>query len=178
MQILAFGTFINLFTGIGTAFVRGIGKPRFEIQYMAVSAVLIVALLPILIHSRGIVGAALAYSIAQTVGSIYFLYLANRLFDIRWSMFIRRVMIPVVLIFALIIPTYFLCNIIWLFGEDSRWTGLGIIGITFAFYSLINTVVFNLLKYKLFTGGERERISKLPMPGPLKSLWKRLWLPV
>ena len=178
MQILALGTFINLFTGMGTACVRGIGKPIYEIKYMVVSAVLILTLAPLLIHYNGITGAAWAYCIGQSVGSIYFLWMANRLFEIPWFRFIGQVLPPAVLIFVMGLPSFALCNLLWSFGKTSRWTGLGILAFTLLFYLFAIMVALNLFQKRLFSSDERQRISSLPFPTPFTGIWKRLWRPV
>jgi O-antigen/teichoic acid export membrane protein len=175
MQILAFGTFINLFTGIGTACVRGIGKPRYEIQYMTVSAVLILVLAFPLIRSMGIPGAAWAYSFGQTVGSIYFLMLANRLFEVSWSRFLRKVLPPVVMMFAIGFPVKMLCNYLWTFAEPSRWLKLGILAFSGLIYVAAGLLALNILQKLFFSSEERQRISSLPIPGALDGIWKRLW---
>jgi O-antigen/teichoic acid export membrane protein len=175
MQILAFGTFINLFTGIGTACVRGIGKPRYEIQYMTVSAILILVLALPLIHRMGIPGAAWAYSLGQTVGSIYFLMLANRLFEVRGSHFLRKVLPPVVMMFALGWPVKMLGNYLWAFAEPSRWLKLAILAASGLIYAAASLLTLTILQRLFFSSDERQKISSLPIPGPLSGIWKKLW---
>jgi O-antigen/teichoic acid export membrane protein len=175
MQILAVGTFINLFTGIGTACVRGIGKPRYEIQYMMVSALLILVLAVPLIRQLGIAGAAWAYCIGQTVGSLYFLWLANRLFDVSWSRFVKKVLPPVFMMFAMGLPSTILCNFLWPFAENSRWLKLGILAVVGIFYVMISLLVLNLFQQLLLSNDERKKISSLPIPGTINGIWKRLW---
>ena len=150
MQILACGTFINMFTGIGTACVRGIGKPRYEIQYMTVSAILILGLAFPLIHALGIAGAAWAFSIGQTVGSIYFLMLANRLFEISGPRFLGKVLPPVVLIFAMGLPAKMLGNYLWVFAEASRWLQLGVLTVCGIFYVATSLLVLKVLQQYFF----------------------------
>ncbi|UCD89483.1 MAG: oligosaccharide flippase family protein, partial [Desulfobacterales bacterium] len=175
MQILALGTFVNLFTGIGTACVRGTGKPLYEIKYMAVSVILILFLLPILIRSYGITGAASAYCIGQSVGSIYFLWQANRLFDVSWLRFFEQVIQPVLLMFALSLLPLLLCNFLWPLGKSSRWAGLSILIVTGAFYVFVGLVTLNLFQKRIFSIEERKKILSIPLPYPIYSIWKRLW---
>jgi len=175
LRVLAVGTFINLFTGIGTAFVRGIGKPRYEIQYMLVSVTLILVLLPILITKVGIVGAAIAFSIGQSVGSIYFLFLANRLFETSWPVFLGKVMPPVVLIFAATVPVYLAFNLWWFLGDSSRWAGLGVLGFTFVLFAVIAFFLLAVLQNWLFSVDERKRIASIPFPYFFGNIWKKLW---
>lgn len=175
MQILGIGTFANLFTGIGTAFVRGIGKPGYEIKYMAVSSILILMLSPLLIYYQGIIGAALAYCIAQTIGSVYFLFMANRLFTIPWGRFIHQVCPPAVLIFLLGLPPLFLCQFLWVYTDGSRWTGLFVLGISFGLYMLLVFFTVVLIQEKMFSLEERSRISALKLPGSLNTVWSKLW---
>jgi len=175
IQILAVGTFVNLFTGIGTACVRGIGKPRYEIQYMAVSAVLILVLAPLLIPKMGITGAAWAYCIGQSVGSVYFLWMANRLFELPWSKFAHQVLPPVLLIFLLGYPSFWLCKFLWSLGSPSRWVGLSMLVLTGMFYVIAALVALNVLQKQIFSADERLKIAELPLPGSLAAIWAKLW---
>lgn len=175
MQILALGTYINLFTGIGTACVRGIGKPVYEIKYMVLSAVLILALAPLLIHYQGIIGAAWAYCIAQSAGSIYFLFLANRLFELPWTRFLGQILPPAAVIFILGLPSLVLCNVLWPFGEASRWAGLGILAVTGLFYCAVVFAALTLFQEKIFSRDEIKKISSIPFPAPLNRVWGKMW---
>ena len=175
MQILAVGTFINLFTGIGTACARGIGKPKYEIQYMTISTFLILATAVPLIHRLGIAGGAWAYCIGQTVGSVYFLWRANRLFEISWYRFVGQVLPPVIIMFAMGLPTLALCEFLWPLRESSRWMGLGILAALGLFYMAISLMAFYVLQRLLFSRDERKKIVSLPIPGPVSGIWKKLW---
>lgn len=175
MQILALGTFVNLFTGIGTACVRGSGKPIYEIKYMAVSVILILSLLPLLIRYYGITGAAWAYLIGQSTGSVYFLWQANRLFGVSWIRFFGQVIQPALLMFALGFPSLLLCNFLWPFGESSRWVGLVILIMTGLFYVFLSFVVLNLFQKRFFSYEERQKIWAIPLPYPFYGIWKKMW---
>jgi O-antigen/teichoic acid export membrane protein len=175
MQILAVGTFINLFTGIGTACVRGIGKPKYEIQYMTLSMFLILATAVPLIHRLGIAGGAWAYCIGQTVGSLYFLWRSNRLFEVSSSRFLQKFFPPVVMMFALGLPAKILCNFLWPAAEPSRWMKLGILAAAGLFYIALSLLILNIFQKSFFSGEERQKISSLPIPGAPGGIWKRLW---
>ena len=175
MQILAAGTFINLFTGIGTACARGIGKPKYEIQYMTLSTLLILATAVPLIHRLGIAGGAWAYSIGQTVGSVYFLWRSNRLFEVTWPRFLQKVLPPVVTMFAMGLPAIMLCNFLWPAGDPSRWLKLGILVVVGLFYVALCLLILNIFQKRFFSSDERQKISALPIPGAFGGIWKRLW---
>jgi O-antigen/teichoic acid export membrane protein len=175
MQILAVGTFINLFTGIGTACVRGIGKPKYEIQYMTLSTVLILATVVPLINRLGLAGGAWAYCIGQTAGSLYFLWRSNRLFDVSWYRFVSRVTPPVILIFGIGLLALSLCNFFWSWVQPSRWLQLGLLVAVGLFYVACSLLAFYLLQGRLFSSDEREKLSSLPIPGPAGGLWRKLW---
>jgi len=175
MQILAVGTFFNLFTGIGTACTRGIGKPKYEIQYMILSTLLIVATAIPLIHRLGIAGGAWAYSIGQSVGSVYFLWRSNRLFEVTWPRFLQTVLPPVVTMFAMGLPVIMLCNFLWPAGDPSRWLKLGILVVVGLFYVALGLLVINIFQKRFFSSDERQKISSLPIPGALGGIWKKLW---
>jgi O-antigen/teichoic acid export membrane protein len=175
MQILAVGTFINLFTGIGTACARGIGKPKYEIQYMILSTLFILATAVPLIHRLGIAGGAWAYCIGQTVGSLYFLWRSNRLFEVAWSQFLQKVLPPVVTMFAMGLPAIMLCNFLWPAGDPSRWLKLGILVVVGLFYVALSLLVINIFQKWFFSSDERQKILSLPIPGAFGGIWKRLW---
>ena len=175
MQILAVGTFINLFTGIGTACARGIGKPKYEIQYMILSTLLILSTAVPLIHRLGIAGGAWAYCIGQTVGSVYFLWRSNRLFEVTWPRFLQKVLPPVVTMFAMGLPAIMLCNFLWPAGDPSRWLKLLILVVVGLFYVALSLLVINIFQKWFFSSDERQKISALPIPGALGGIWKRLW---
>ena len=175
MQVLATGTFINLFTAIGTSCVRGIGKPIYEIKYMLVSLFLILILMPVMIYKMGLIGAACAFSFSQMVGSVYFIIIANRLFGTSYSKFLSQIVVPVIIIFSLSIPSYFLCRFLWTLGEVSRWSGLGILSMVFAFYLFCVLLTFCLLQRYLLSGKERGRIRSAPLPVLLSGVWKKMW---
>ena len=175
MQILAAGTFVNLFTGIGTACARGIGKPKYEIQYMTLSTLLIVATAVPLIHRLGIAGGAWAYGIGQTVGSVYFLWRSNRLFEVTWPRFFQKVLPPVVTMFAMGLPANMLCNFLWPAADPSRWLKLGILVVVGLFYVVLCLLILNIFQKRFFSSDERQKISALPIPGAFGGIWKRLW---
>jgi O-antigen/teichoic acid export membrane protein len=175
MQILAVGTFINLFTGIGTACVRGIGKPKYEIQYMILSTLLILATAVPLINRLGLAGGAWAYFIGQTAGSLYFLWRSNRLFEVSWHRFLSRVMPPVVLIFGIGLLAMALCNWFWPWVQPSRWLQLGLLVAVGICYVACSLLAFYLFQGRLFSREEREKISSLPIPGSAGGLWRKLW---
>lgn len=177
MQILAFGTFVNLFTGIGTAFVRGIGKPGYEIKYMALSCALILVGTPLLIRTSGLAGAAWAYTIGQVAGSAYFLVMANRLFAVPWRRFATRVLLPAALLCLLTLPMVPVCALAWPLAGGSRWWQLGLLFVVGIGYVLLCALVVFALRRLLFAPDEREKLAALKLPGPLGRLWPRLWRP-
>ncbi|WP_300673938.1 oligosaccharide flippase family protein [Desulfoluna sp.] len=175
MQILATGTLINLFTGSGTACVRGMGLPGYEIQYMGLSALMLLGLTPFFIHLYGIQGAAWAYTLAQSAGSLYFLHRANTLFSIAWRQFIGMTVPPVLLLFAAGLPVLLVCQRIWAPLAPSRWPGLALLalfGCAHLFLALLLILVF---RDRLFSADEKQKLTQFSLPGPIRPLWKKLW---
>ena len=177
MQILALGTLVNLFTGSGTACVRGMGLPGYEMQYMAISAVMLLGLTPFFIHLAGIQGAAWAYTLAQSTGSLYFLIRANRLFSIPWSRFTAMTVPPVLLLFASGLPVLLLCKSIWPVLAPSRWPGLGLLALFGCAHLLLALLLFVIGRNRLFTVEEKTKLAGVNPPGPMAPLWKKLWSP-
>lgn len=177
MQILALGTLVNLFTASGTACVRGMGRPGYEIQYMAISATLLLLLTPFFIHRAGFQGAAWSYTLAQTTGSLYFLHRTNGLFSIPWPRFIRMTTLPMLIAFIAGVPLYLLSDAIWAPIAPSRWIGLALL----ALFGLLHLIGFLLLmlflRAHLFTAEETQKLAAFSPPAPFSSLWKHLWTP-
>lgn len=177
MQILALGTLINLFTGSGTACVRGMGLPGYEIRYMAISAAMLLALTPVFIHLAGLEGAAWSYTLAQATGSIYFLFVANRLFEIPWKTFIGQTVPPVLILFAAGLPGLLLCQNIWASGAFSRWSGLFLLALFGCVHLLLAVLLLLLTRHRLLTPEEKAKLADITPPKPMIPLWSRLWSP-
>ena len=177
MQILALGTLINLFTASGTACVRGMGRPGYEIQYMGISALLLLLLAPFLIHRSGLQGAAWSYTIAQSVGSLYFLHRANGLFAIPWFRFLRMTTPPVFIACIAGLPLLLLCNAIWIPLAPSRWIGLALLALLGLLHLLLALLLMIVLRTHLFTAEEIQKLAALSLPAPISPFWRRLWTP-
>lgn len=177
MQVLALGTLVNLFTGSGTACVRGMGLPGYEIRYMGLSAGILLALAPLFIHLGGIYGAAWAYTLSQATGSLYFLHRVNGLFHVSRHEFTDMAVIPVLLFFASGLPFFFLGRSLWVFLSPSRWPGLGLIALFGCAHLGLALLIILLLRSRLLTGEEKRRLADLTPPGPFTPLWTKLWSP-
>jgi hypothetical protein len=109
------------------------------------------------------------------VGSIYFLILANKLFEVKWKLFLHKLLPPVVMMLALGFPAKMLCNYLWIFAEYSRWLKLGVLVFSGISYVVAGLLALNLLQRLFFSSDERQKISSLPIPGLLNGVWKKLW---
>jgi O-antigen/teichoic acid export membrane protein len=78
IQILAVAYGVNLFTGMGTTFARGIGKPELEMYYALVIAVLNILLVYVLGLWFGYFGVLAGMAAAIMAGSIFFILLFHR----------------------------------------------------------------------------------------------------
>ncbi|SCY30306.1 lipopolysaccharide biosynthesis protein [Desulfoluna spongiiphila] len=177
MQILALGTLINLFTGSGTACVRGMGLPGYEIRYMVISAAMLLTLTPVFIYAAGLEGAAWAYTLAQATGSLYFLHRANGLFAVPWKTFIGQTVPPVLLIFAAGLPGLFLCRSLWADVATSRWPGLFFLALFGCAHLILALLLLLMARNRLFTPEEKHRLSEITPPKPMIPLWSKLWNP-
>jgi len=177
MQILAIGTLLNLFTGSGTACVRGMGLPGYEIRYMAISAAMLLGLTPFFIHAAGLKGAAWAYTLAQATGSLYFLHRANRLFGVAWKTFTAQTVPPVLLIFASGLPVFFLCRSLWAPLATSRWPGFFLLALFGCAHLILALLLILMLRNRLFTPEEKHKLAEITPPKPMIPLWAKLWSP-
>ena len=177
MQILALGTLVNLFTGSGTACARGMGLPGYEIQYMGISALLLLFLAPLLIYRNGIEGAAWAYTLSQTTGSLYFLHRSNGLFSITWARFSAMTLPPVILLFIAGLPSLLLSQHLWQPYATNRWTGLALLAMLGILHLTVALLLIALLRSRLFTVQELAKLAAFTPPKPFIPLWKKLWSP-
>lgn len=78
VQILAIAYGVNLFTGMGTTFVRGIGKPELEMYYALIIAALNIILVYALGLRFGYWGVLVGMAAAITIGSLFFIVFFQR----------------------------------------------------------------------------------------------------
>lgn len=88
---------INNLTGIGTTFLRGIGKPRLESYYAMVGSSLKLGLSLALAPRFGLLGILIGTTIGTVLGSLYFLWLFFRLVALNWWHGLIRWLIPLLL---------------------------------------------------------------------------------
>ncbi len=163
MQVLALGTLINLSTGVGTSCMRGVGKPKCEIQYMTVSAVLLIVMSPVFINYFGLVGAAYAFTIAQTIGSLYFLKISNAMLRVNFQEFARWVILPSAVCLVGAVPSWVFCRIIWDSWVSGRVSGLLVLGLISAIYLAVCGLCFYLFRERLLFMKERRKISRIDL---------------
>lgn len=75
---------VNNLTGIGTTYLRGVGRPRLESYYAIVGSVLKLGLSLALAPEYGLLGILLGTVIGTVMGSLYFLWLFFRVLHITW----------------------------------------------------------------------------------------------
>lgn len=75
---------VNNLTGIGTTFLRGIGKPRLESYYAIVGSSLKLGLSIALAPHFGLLGILMGTTIGTVLGSLYFLWLFFRMVSLSW----------------------------------------------------------------------------------------------
>ena len=93
VRVLVFGALVNLLTGIGTSFVRGINKPEIEMKYAVVSAVLNVAFCLFFVRDHGVNGAAWALALANILASLYFLVYFHRMEKIDNVWYLKHILL-------------------------------------------------------------------------------------
>ena len=175
MQILALGTFINLLSGVGTSCLRGTGDTQLETKYMGVSLILLLITAPIGLHIFGLVGIAGAYCFSQIVGTIYFMVLSNRLFEITRIQFAHKILCPVAVIFLSGVPLFLTCH----FGIDlnqiSRWEAGGLLLTLFS--GQVTLVLLNLLifKNKLLLDFEKQKLGTINISFIKSKLLPKRW---
>lgn len=169
MRLLALGTFINIFTGIGTACARGIGRADLEIQYTLITLFLIILLLPFMLNAAGIRGAAMAYCTGQICGSFYFMTMINRLLNISWQQFCARVVAPVIVAVLTVLPASAGCHHFW--PDSSRWWGLTHLVTWGLVYCFLTAATVLLFRAQIVSAEEKTHLSRLIPHNSWRSLW-------
>ncbi len=174
-QVLALGTLVNLFTGIGTACVKGNGKPVYEIKYLMLAVTCNLALIYPMTSHLGIIGAAWAYTLSQIVGSIYFLILANRLFEVSWDRFTKLVIMPVAGLFLLCVPLIYFVGWQWTEQGMTRWHGLGVLSLAFLGYLVLIMTVSLLCRNIFLDPVEKKWLGGFKIFPKLKIAGETAW---
>jgi len=108
--MLAYG--LNLFTAMGTAMARGIGRPGYELRYTLVVRGLNLLLGILLIQSAGLSGLLVATLVAIGLGSLYFLVLWQRCLRASWQILWQEVYArPLLASIVAAVPTYLIIRI-------------------------------------------------------------------
>jgi O-antigen/teichoic acid export membrane protein len=177
MQILAVGSFINLFTGVGTSCARGMGLPKYEIKYMSLTCVSMILSAWPLVHFFGMVGGALTYTVGQIIGSIFFINWINKLFKVENSHFCDQIILPVVFIVVTSIPFFFLVESFWSQVAMVRWLGLIFLITIFLIYIIFTVIGIFLARNYLMTDEELLWISNLSFIKSFKEILRQRWKP-
>ena len=175
MQILAFGTFINLLSGVGTSCLRGTGDTQLETKYMSISLILLLITAPIGLHAFGLVGIASAYCFSQIVGTIYFMVLSNRMFEITRIQFFQKILCPVAVIFLSGAPFFLACHFAIDFSQISRWEASALL-LSLIFGQVI-LVLLSLLLFKkqLLLDFEKQKLATINIALIKSKLLPKQW---
>ncbi|RME42957.1 MAG: hypothetical protein D6791_16600 [Chloroflexi bacterium] len=114
IEVLAIGHFTHLLTGVGTAIVKGIGKPGLETRYTLLLLVLNIILGITLVRWLGFPGALSATALSLVISSVYFLTIAHKELVIGLGDFIRRIyLIPLMSCLCVGLPIYVFNHALW-----------------------------------------------------------------
>ncbi len=97
VQALSLGYLAHLLAGVGTAIIKGVGKPEYETQYTLLLLFLEIVLGIALVIKLGFVGVLIATPLALTLSSLYFMVLFHRFLEMSLVQFARDVFLkPIV----------------------------------------------------------------------------------
>ncbi len=150
---------INNLTGIGTTFLRGIGKPRLESYYAMVGSTLKLGLSIALAPHFGLFGILLGTTIGTILGSLYFLWLFFRTIALTWWHGLVRWLIPLVIA---TIPPVILVHWLthWaLTGHTSRVSAFLILVLTTLVYSVSFLIMLRVTHF--YSPHDEERLTRL-----------------
>jgi O-antigen/teichoic acid export membrane protein len=105
LQILAVGVFINSLAYVPFAFLQGAGRPDLTARLHLIELPLYVGLLWWLIRTRGIEGAAIAWSVRVTVDAFLLFFMAKRFLPGKISIRLRTALLPVTALLILALAT-------------------------------------------------------------------------
>ncbi len=90
VQIVAFGYYANLSTGVATGIAVGMGKPEYEMKFGMLLALLSVVFSVTLIQTIGFYGPAVAMTLSLTICALYFYRLFHNYLKRPLAPFLRR----------------------------------------------------------------------------------------
>jgi O-antigen/teichoic acid export membrane protein len=117
VSVMVAGSMVNLLTGIGSSFVRGIGKPEMEMKYALLSAFLNGAYCLLFVKGYGAYGAAWAISAASIIASVYFLMYFHLTEGIINRDYVRNIL-------SVPLAISVLCNLPVMLMNDHMWPGV------------------------------------------------------
>ena len=85
---------INILTGVGSALVRGMGRPGLEARYQVIAIVLHLGFSLLLIPRFGLTGVLWALVASTSIGSLYFVWTFHRFLGEPLGSFLRGVIAP------------------------------------------------------------------------------------
>lgn len=154
---------MNNLTGIGTTFLRGIGKPRLESYYAIVGSSLKLALSIALAPHFGLLGILLGTTIGTIVGSFYFLWLFFRLISLTWWQGLVRWLTPLVLAaLPAVLVVHWLTHLL-LGVHSSRLWSFGTLVLMTLVFSTSFLMMLRLTRF--YSPEDQKRLARL-LPGP------------
>lgn len=163
----------NNLTGIGTTFLRGIGKPRLESYYAMLGSGLKLALSIALAPHFGFFGILLGTTIGTIIGSLYFLWLFFRVIRLTWWQGLVRWLTPLVLAaLPSIVVVHWLTHLLLRVHPNRLWSFCTLLLMTLVFTA---TFLIMLRLTRFYSPEDENRLARL-LPGPGLLLMQRLHL--
>ncbi|MDZ4799405.1 MAG: hypothetical protein SGI92_14675 [Bryobacteraceae bacterium] len=144
---------VHLMTAPGTSLLKGMGKPQGEFHYAipnAIAALVFIPLSFLILGQWTAVGIGTGVAAATIVSAIYFLWYSTRALGVQGSVFVRRVVVPGFVPYAVgalfTIPAYALVS------PEHRWTSAAIVIAMGTVYTVLMAVIVDR---RIFDEGER-----------------------
>ena len=96
MSLLTVGLLFNLTTGVGTTFLRAINFLKLEYEYLIITLLIFLILIPISTNMFGFVGTIYAIVLGLVIGSLYFMYKILRVLNISISHYLFYTIKPLI----------------------------------------------------------------------------------
>jgi O-antigen/teichoic acid export membrane protein len=170
MAIFSIASQFNLLTGPGTSILKGIGLPYEEFRYNIPNTIALLISVPL---SRAILGRWTVLGIGTAVAgstvaaAIYFVLHANRLMEISFSRYLRSVLLPGAVPYA--VAALFTAPALYVDAHLGRWPAAGaLLGIaavySMALLAVIARVVLETGERLWFEAIVRQRLGRF-FPG-------------
>ena len=142
MVIFSIASQVNLMTGPGTSILKGIGRPKEEFYYCIPNVIILLIAVPLswlILGQWTVLGIGTAVASSTVLAAVYFLVHANRVLEIGAGTYLRSVVLPGVVPYAL--AAVFAWPAYYAVAHTNRWLAAACLAVLGAIYSVLLLIV-------------------------------------